>query len=233
MTEKALTDNDIINFLRMNKDFFTRHPEQLEALEVSNRNGKVASLVNHQVNVLKERNNQLKNKLSELITNAQENEKIMSQVFQLSLQLCQISHISNVTKHFGKFVKHAFNSDLFKIIVPSYEKLENSSSVLCVKDEEEYLNIFSEFIKSNTPVCGRLKLQKLKYIFPKKADKIGSSILLPIGSHAQKGILVFASYEENKFHPDMSTDLLSKLTLILEKKFKKTFQSHLEKKAHN
>lgn len=231
MTDKSITDNDIINFLRENKDFFTRHPEQLVALEVSNRNGKVASLVNHQVNVLKDRNNQLKNKLSELINNAQENEKIMSQVFQLTLQLCQISHIANVTKHFGRFVKHAFDSDLFKLIVPKYDKLENSASVLCVEDEEEFSVIFKEFMLGNAPICGRLKKQKLKFIFPKQADKIGSSILLPIGSHAEKGILVFASYEENKFNPDMSTDLLSKLTLILDRKFKNTFQTKQEQKV--
>ena len=42
--------------------------------------------------------------------------------------------------------------------------------------------------------------------------------MLPIGSHAEKGILVFASFDENRFNPDMSTDLLSKLTLILDRK---------------
>lgn len=224
MTGKSITDNEIINFLRENKDFFIRHPEQLVALEVSNRNGKVASLVNHQVNVLKDRNNQLKNRLSELISNAQENEKIMSQVFQLTLQLCQISHIANITKHFARFVKHTFDSDLFKIIVPKYDKLESSQTVLCVEDEEEFSALFKEFINNNSPICGRLKKQKINYIFPKQSDKIASSVMLPIGSHAEKGILVFASYDENRFNPDMSTDLLSKLTLILDRKFKNTFK---------
>ncbi len=231
MTQSKITDSDIIHFLHENKDFFTRHPEQLELLEVSNRNGKVASLVNHQVNVLKERNNQLKTKLSELITNAQENEKIMSQVFNLSLQLSQISHVANVTKHFARFVKHSFESDLFKIVLPKYDKLVNSHAVLCVENEEEFSLIFEDFIRNNAPICGRLKKQKLAYIFPKHADKIGSSILLPIGNNAEKGILVFASFEENKFNPDMSTDLLSRLTQILDKKFKNSFQINKEKKA--
>jgi len=231
MTENSFTDNDIIDYLKQNKDFFIHHPELLESLEVRNRNGQIASLVNHQINVLKDRNQLLKSKLSELIANAQENEKIMSQVFNLTLQLCQISHIANVTKHFSRFVKHAFDSDLFKIILPQYEKLENSSTVLCVENEDEFSALFNDFIKNNTPICGRLQKQKLEYIFAAKADKIGSSILLPIGPHAEKGILVFASYEENKFNSDMSTDLLSKLTMILERKFKNTFQTIKEQKA--
>ena len=233
MTEnqnKPLSDKDVIYFLSQNTEFFVRHPEQLETLQVNNRNGMVASLINHQVNVLKERNGQLKNKLSQLITNAAENEKIMSQVFQLTLQLCQISHIANVTKHFSQFVKQSFDSDMFKIVIPEYENLESSESVKCVSDESEFLSVFKEFMANNTPVCGRLKKDKLTYIFGNKADKIGSSVILPIGKSAEKGLLVFASFDESRFNPEMSTDLLSKLTLILDRKFKNTFSQNQEQK---
>jgi len=231
MTSKSITDHNVINYLMENTDFFVRHPEQLVALKVSKKNGQIASLINHQVNVLKDRNNQLKAKLSELIKYAEENEKIMSQVFELTLQLCQISHIANVTKHFGKFVKQSFDSDMVKIIVPQYDSLESSSFVLCVSDEDEFKSLFKEFMSNNTPICGRLKNEKLKYMFGNKADKVGSSVILPIGPHAEKGILVFASFDESRYNPDMSTDLLSKLTQILERKFKNTFRFEKEKKA--
>lgn len=233
MTKQQLTDNEVIHFLSNNTDFFVRHPEQLEALKVSNKNGSVASLVNHQVNVLKERNNQLKSKLSQLIKFAEENEKIMAQVFELSLQLCQISHVANVTKHFGRFVKHSFDSDLFRMVLPAYENLETSNTVLCISDENqsEFHRIFTEFQSNNQPLCGRLKQEKLKFVFPKQADKIGSSVILPIGDNAAKGLLVFASFEETRFNPEMSTDLLAKLTQILDKKFNQTFHHTSQKKA--
>lgn len=189
MTEshnKPLSDKEVITFLNQNTDFFIRHPEQLEVIQVNNKNGVVASLINHQVNVLKDRNNQLKNKLSHLIANAEENEKIMSQVFELTLQLSQISHVANVTKHFGQFVKQSFDSDMFKIVIPSYEKVESSASVLCISDEVDFLSVFKEFMSNNTPICGRLRREKLNYIFGKKADKIGSSVILPIGKNAEK-----------------------------------------------
>ena len=142
MTNKTITDNDIINFLSANTDFFSRHPEQLEALKVSNKNGKVASLINHQVNVLQERNSQLKRRLSTLIGYAEENEKTMSQVFELTLQLSQISHVANVTKHFSRFVKQSFDSDFFKIVIPTYEKLDSSTTVLCVEDQDTYAQVW-------------------------------------------------------------------------------------------
>lgn len=220
----SITDNDIINYLSANTDFFVRHPEQLDVLKVSNRNGKIASLANHQLNVLKDRNAQLKSRLAELINYAEENEKIMSQVFELTLQLCQISHVANVTKHFGRFVKKSFESDMFKIILPKQESLESTSTVLCIEDELEFSRIFKEFFHNNSPVCGRLKKEKLDFIFGKSASKVGSSVMLPIGDNAEKGILVFASFDESRFNPDMSTDLLSKLTHILDKKFKNTFK---------
>lgn len=225
MTGKNITDNDVINYLRDNTDFFKRHPEQLLALEVTNKNGKVASLINHQVNVLKERNNDLKDKLAELIRFASENEKIMSQVFELTLQLCQISHVANVTKHFARFVKQSFDSDMFKIVMPSYDGLESSGSVMSIDEgtEIKFQQTFKEFIENNIPICGRLKKEKLNFIFGKRADEIGSSVILPIGENAQKGLLVFASFDENRFNPEMSTDLLARLSEILERKFNNTF----------
>ncbi|MCF6289084.1 MAG: DUF484 family protein [Proteobacteria bacterium] len=223
MTAKSLTDNDIIMFLNNNQDFFLRHPEQIEALNVANKNGTVTSLVNHQINVLKQRNNSLKTKLNELITYAAENEKLMSQIFDLSLQLCQISHIANVTKHFSRFVKKSFNAEMMKIVVPEYTSLESSSYVLTLDEEkkEKFLLIFAEFMHNNTPICGRLKQDKLNFIFGRRAEEINSSVILPIGDNAAKGLLVFASLDENRFHPEMSTDLLTRLCNILECKFSK------------
>jgi len=226
MSDKALNDSDIIHYLNQNKDFFVKHPEQLELLKVNTNSGKVTSLVNHQVNVLKERNTQLKLKFSQLIHYAEENEKLMNQVFELTLHLCQISHIANVTKHFTRFVKQSFDSDLFKIILPSYENLDKSASVICVgQEDKEFEKAFKSFLKQGKPVCGRIKKDKLNYIFSNQANSVGSCVLLPIGDHAKKGILVFASFDENRFQTDMSTDLLSRLADILDKKFKNVFPS--------
>lgn len=232
MSDKHLSDTDIIHYLTQNQDFFVRHPEQLEVLKVNNKNGKVTSLISHQVNVLKERNTQLKEKLNQLIGYASENEKTMSQVFELTLQLCQISHIANVTKHFSRYVQHSFGSDLFKIVVPNYDGLESSAivKILSVDDEVLFNQVFKEFIIKNRPICGRLKKPKLQFVFGKQAEKIGSSVILPIGKNAQKGLLVFASFDENRFNPEMSTDLLSRLSEILERKFSKSFGSEKKDK---
>jgi hypothetical protein len=223
MTNTTISDHDIINHLQNDTDFFIRHPEQLLAITVNNRNGKVASLINHQVNVLKERNQQLKDRLSEMIQYAEYNEKIMAQIFELTLRLSQISHVANVTKFFSAFVKKAFDCKMVRIIVPVYDKLNSNSSVLCIENEELFLSLFNGFMKSNRPICGRLKADKLKFVFDKKADTIGSSVMLPIGENAQKGILIFASEQESRFHPDMSTDLLMRLAQILEYKLSKSF----------
>ena len=231
MTNNTLTDHDIINFLQNDVDFFIRHPEQLLAINVSNRNGKVASLINHQVNVLKERNQQLKSRLSEMIKYAEYNETIMTQIFELTLRLSQISHVANVTKYFTAFVKKAFDCRMVKLILPVYDKLESNKSVLCVSNEDQFFSIFKEFISNNSPICGRLKAEKLKFVFGNQSELIGSSVMLPIGENAKKGILVFASEQESRFNPEMSTDLLSRLTHILDQKLSKTFSLASEQQA--
>ncbi|MBL4773376.1 MAG: DUF484 family protein [Alcanivoracaceae bacterium] len=235
MTGRKISDNDIINFLISHPDFFVRHPEQLEALKVSTKNGSVTSLINHQVNVLKDRNIQLKNKLYELISFAEENEKIMSQIFKLTLQLCQFSDIANITKHFGQFVKKSFDSDLFKIVIPTYDKLDSSTTVLCIdKDnEKDFFVIFAEFLSKNETISGRLKKEKLDFVFGNNSEKIGSCVILPIGEHSQKGFLAFASFNEERFNPGISTDLLSRLTHILDSKFNNVFNSNSVQKVQS
>ena len=98
---------------------------------------------------------------------------------------------------------------------------------------QEFQQIFADFRKKNKPICGRLKKEKLEFVFGKRADEIGSSVILPIGENSAKGLLVFASFEESRFNPEMSTDLLSKLSLILDKKLSKTFAIDDESKLEN
>ena len=227
MTEKKLADKDIIHFLNDHPDFFVKHPDLLETIQVNNKNGSVTSLINHQVNVLKERNQQLKSKLYELISFAEENEKLMSHVFELTLQLSQISHVSNVTKHFVRFVKQYFNPDVFKLLLPTYDSLNNNTEIMTLDDtkENEFLDIFDGFLQNNKPVAGRLHKNKLTFLFGQRAEQIGSCVILPIGKNGQKGLLAFASFDENRFNPDVSTDLLSRLTHILDRKLNQSFQS--------
>lgn len=225
MTQSNLSESEVIQYLQEHTDFFIRNRELLTDLKVSNSYGKIASLANHQVNTLQERNAFLKEKLNKLILHATENEKIISHVFELSLQLSQISHVANVTKHFSAFVKQHFNADIFRLVIPAYDNLETSKNVLCVEDETEFFRLFKDFMEGNSSVCGRLKKETLQFVFNKKSEKVGSSVMLPIGKNAKKGILIFASFDETRFIPDMSTDILSKLTNMLEIKLKNSFSS--------
>lgn len=236
MTKKQLSDQEVIHFLESNTDFFVRYADLLETLKVNEKNGTVTSLINHQVNVLKERNAQLKSKLYELISFAEENEKLMSQVFELTLQLSQISHVANVTKHFVRFVKQYFNPDMFKLVMPEYDSLNNSTEVLCIDEQKrgDFNNIFASFFQDNKPLAGRLQKDKLVFIFGQRAPEVGSCVILPIGKNAEKGLLVFAGFDENRFNPEVSTDLLFRLTHILDRKFNKKFPAHnIQKKEIN
>ncbi|MDT8321603.1 MAG: DUF484 family protein, partial [Xanthomonadales bacterium] len=84
---RTSTDEVIAQHLRENPDFFDRHPEILERLELGHESGVATSLIERQVERLRQHNNELDRQLKRLMQIASENERLMSRLHQLTLKL--------------------------------------------------------------------------------------------------------------------------------------------------
>jgi len=67
------------------------------------------------------------------------------------------------------------------------------------------LPAFSEFLKRNEPLCGRLQADKLDALFGAHAAEARSTVLMPIDGI---GMLAIGSGDANRFHPGMGTVFL-------------------------
>ncbi len=228
MSINPVSEQDVIEYLNSNLDFFIKNPQLLEEIQVSNKNGKLASLSSHQTNTLKDRNSQLKTRLADLIQLASDNERIMSMVFEVALEVGKYSKVSNVAKCFVHHVRKHFSPDWVKMILPANSKLNEVNEVIQVKEASGILLIFEDVITTKKAVCGRLRKNILEFLLSTEASEVGSSILLPIGANGEKGIVFFGSKDEDRFHPDMSADLLMRLSQILDSKFKAGFDFSID-----
>ena len=231
MKKLNFSQQDVIEYLKDNPDFFIKNSNLVESIQVTNRDGSVASLANHQINLLKQRNSHLKKNLSDMVFNASENEKLMSQIFEIALKVGQYTKVSNVLKCFIHYVDKIFSPDWIKVVLPENDSLNSIKSVIQMKVNDPSLSVFDEFFQNNEAVCGRLQKSFLEFFFKESSPKVGSSILLPLGNNSEKGMLIFASKNEERFHPNMSTDLLNRLSQILESKLKDSFEINLSKQA--
>jgi uncharacterized protein YigA (DUF484 family) len=202
----------IKKYLIKHPGYFANHPELMAELEVLSPQGELTNLVTHQLRTLQNENRQLKAQISQLIKNAQQSESMMNRLFSLLTELSVVKK-ADFLQQFVSFVTENFPTDYFKLLVteglielPENDHIESLNAA--------QLNHFAVFQAKPEPLSGRLKQDKILSIFTDSTD-IKSAIVLPIGVKASFGLLAFASVDEEKFHPNSSSDLLQKLAQIL------------------
>jgi uncharacterized protein YigA (DUF484 family) len=90
-TPKAkITRDHVARYLRTHSDFFTHHVDLIETLAIPHETGVAVSLVERQVELLRNKNKELDQKLHQLIKIAKDNEKVSSRLHTISLGLVSI-----------------------------------------------------------------------------------------------------------------------------------------------
>jgi uncharacterized protein YigA (DUF484 family) len=90
---EGLTDDAVVEYLQTYPDFFERHSSLLTRLRLPHlRNtGQTVSLVERQVDVLRERNQSVERKLKELIDVARANEQLTEKIHRFARRLIRAS----------------------------------------------------------------------------------------------------------------------------------------------
>ena len=202
----------IKKYLFKHPDYFANHPELMAELEVLSPQGELTNLTTHKLRTLQNENRQLKAQIAQLIKNAQQSESMMNRLFSLLTELSVVKK-ADFLYEFVTFVSENFPTDYFKLLVTEgLIDLPEHGHITSLNAAQ--LNHFAVFQAKSEPLSGRLKQEKILSIFTDSTD-IKSAIVLPIGDKASFGLLAFASVDEEKFHPNSSSDLLQKLAQIL------------------
>lgn len=208
--------DSVAGYLARHTDFFRHHPELLETLEVPHESGAATSLVEYQVVLLRERNAQLDRKLKELVAIARENEALMERVHRLTLKVMDADDLPTLVGHVETLLREDFQADAVRILVfgETDPKLE-APSVLNLAPDDPQLAPFGEFLRDASPLCGRLRQEKLAVLFGDQAERIQSAALLPLDEECRTGVLGIGSFEEDRFHPGMGTVFLKLMGQVL------------------
>ena len=202
----------VAEYLSRNLDFFNHFPELLERLAIPHSNGSAISLVERQVQLLREKNSELESRLNTLLEVAQQNNEIQQQLHRLAIEVLATSHIDAALDKLDKqlsgdmVVDHVrtrlFADDLHPL--PGVDK----KYVLNGKSAREALDGFTP---SAEPFCGRLKPAQLKRLFGKNAESIRSCVVVPLRRGRLHGLIALGSNDEHRFNPGMDTLYLRRL----------------------
>ena len=211
-TAGSLSDQEIIQFLTEDPEFFQRNPGVLEALSIPHEKGTAISLIERQVDLLREKNRVLEEQLNSLVSIAKENNEKQQQIHRMLIDLLASNNAVDTLEKLSS--KLATNFDVEQVVIRLFA---DNNHPLTGIDEAWVLTSHSaretldDFTPSNEPLCGRLKTTQLKRLFGDNADTIASSVLIPLRKDILHGVIALGSSDEHRFNPGMDTLYLQRM----------------------
>ena len=211
----TLSKKDIAIYLSNNPHFFEEHPDLLIDLKFSHNAGSdTVSLVERQIDVLRQSNSKLTRQLKELVAVAQDNHVVLEKIHQLAVTLMKSKTSIERIKLLEIGLKKNFLADKAALILFSLaanSELPNNSFTRIIDHDDEALKPFASFLRSNQPRCGQLKDDQKAFVFEHGASEINSSALIPLGESETLGFIVIGSKDSDHFNPGKGMDFLSRL----------------------
>lgn len=210
------TDAQVCDYLTQHLDFFEQHPELLVELRLTHASGNAVSLIERQVQVLREQNDDLKKRLLELVDVARENDRLSERIHRLTLELIKAGSTVELLDGLEYQLRSEFKADAIVLHLPGIDAAEQRETGARPLDIDETLKaLLPTPLIDNKPQCGRLKREQAEFLFADQAAAIESAAVIPIGEHARQGLLAIGSREVNRFNPCMGTLFLSYLGEML------------------
>lgn len=214
--EQNIDEQQVADFLIRNTDFFNEHPELLIELSLPYKDGKVLSLSQKQVEVLREATSlsqkkvlHMEQRIEALVNIVKENERLSICLHRLSLKLLHRQDIEAIIHETIKTLRAQFpaNQIVMRLFSP-YSDLSKTAQPLDVK-EPALKTLIASVFKTDKPDCGPFGNIVLKALFGNFAQRIRSAVVMPLRFNNQKlGLLLFGSPRSDTFAPGKGTMLL-------------------------
>jgi hypothetical protein len=201
----------VIDFLQKNPDVLESYPEVFTALSIPHYGGDVVSLVERQLKILRNENQALKTKLSELVSIARENEELNQRFHRLSIELMSANQLHDVLAMVQDQVQTFFYTDYVRFkFLPGISDNKNRLSAHYLDQKSGIVDTIQPWLEQRKPVCGQLEDQVICELFG-AGIKIESSALVPLYHTSELGLLCLGSGSKERFNQDMGTIFLEQL----------------------
>ncbi len=224
-TAESISEQDVVDYLYKNPDFFERHATLLAGLKLPHRIGGAAvSLVERQVSILRQRNNKMERKLRELVSVAHANEALSGKIHALCLKLMEAPDVEQVLARLHSALHEDFGADQATLIVFGDGlggDLLDTAFVRSCERADPALKAFATFISGDRPRCGQMRDVQREFLFGQDNVHIGSAALVPLGKGCELGMLAIGNNDSTHFHPAMSTDFLGRLGEVITSALKR------------
>ena len=203
-------------FLAQHPDFFDRHGTLLASLRLPHLrgDGTTVSLVERQLEVLRDRTREFETRLQSLVDNGRANDALADKIHRLARRLIKAHDATLRLGAVEASLREDFGAREFVIVLTRPEATLADVEARCLRivaPDDSGLKSFESLFSSGKPRCGRIRDSQREFLFPSANIAIGSVALVPLGSNGSHGLLAIASPDADHFNPAMSTDYLARI----------------------
>lgn len=222
MNEKIATLADPLEpeqieaYLREHPDFFVQHQDLLAEITLPHETGSAVSLVERQVAILRERNMDMRHRLSKLLDNARDNDKLFDKSKRLVLNLIEGQDMGDIIDALHYSFDKDFNIHFTSVILfGNAEKIPSSQArIASLAEAREHLG---PLLKNSRAVCGTLGAKEMEFIFGTHAGEIGSVATVPLIHGSVFGLLSIGNRDPHYYRSSMGTLFLSYIAEVLNR----------------
>ncbi len=221
MKQDAINDDNVAEYLQTYPDYFERNGALLAKLRLPHLrdSGTTVSLVERQVEVLRERNQALERKLKELVDVARLNDALADRIHRLSQRLIRAHTLLETINALEASLREDFDARhaVLVLFMEQARDLETAPDrFLKVADPSDAsMRTFDSLLQSGKPRCGQVRDAQRDLLFGKDSIEIGSVALTPLGAKGVLGLLAIGASDADRFHPAMSTEFLTRIGELL------------------
>lgn len=214
-TQRAESLDEILiaEYLQRHPDFFLRQRELVAELRIPHDVRPARSLIEYQVQVLRDETARLRSHLDELLRIARSNDRLMRQLHHLTLELLDADSLETVCDALRQSLRQSFHVDAVHIILIT--ALPAQANVSVWSPDHPGAARLAKLFGGDRPICGRLNDEDMRLAFGELATGIKSAALIPLADGATQGLLAIGSHHPEHYRPDQGTIFLRQLGALL------------------
>jgi hypothetical protein len=215
------TDEERIErYLTLNPDFFERHQALLARMRLPHmRTGSTVSLVERQVEVLREQKTDADRRLAEFIAVARANDQLADRIHRFTRRLLRAENAAASLGALEASLREDFDAFhsvlLLTAPIGALHSMELGPFLRRLAADDANFRSFEALLASGKPRCGQVRDSQREFLFGPEAASIGSVALVPLGEAGSIGLLALGSAERERFHPGMSTEFLKRMAELI------------------
>ena len=223
-----ILDAEVADYLSQHPQFFSNHLELLQTLDIPHQSGDAVSLIERQLQVLRQSNRDAKSRFNKVLNVAKINEQHFENTKGLTIELLdfllnKLSNQNNFESLFTLFEKRFpayLAADEYRFIIFDFSestqqrfkhpRIKYCSSISFVSD-------FQNLAKLQKTLCGNLLKDQRSFLFDERAEKVASCAVVPLKYQQFSALLIIGNSDAEHFHKGLGTLFLDHIAEIVSR----------------